>query len=115
MRATRRTPGPATASGAWGRREIGAAGSIAYPARHAVARRAKAGRWADDAVARVVELVREDSLQATGRYTDVKNAIAAEPDVVDRGGHWPALVRFVLSVAAGVSRPFVVETRLLPA
>ena len=33
------------------------------------------GRWADDAVARVVELVREDSLQATGRYTDVKNAI----------------------------------------
>jgi hypothetical protein len=76
MRATRRTPGPATASGAWGRREIGAAGSIAYPARHAVARRAKAGRWADDAVARVVELVREDSLQATGRYTDVKNAIA---------------------------------------
>ena len=75
MRATRRTPGPATASGAWGRREICAAGSIAYPARHAVARRAKAGRWADDAVARVVELVREDSLQATGRYTDVKNAI----------------------------------------
>ena len=75
MRATRRTPGPATASGAWGRREICAAGSIAYPARHAVARSAKAGRWADDAVARVVELVREDSLQATGRYTDVKNAI----------------------------------------
>jgi len=34
------------------------------PARHAVARSAKAGRWADDAVARVVELVREDSLQA---------------------------------------------------
>ena len=61
--------------GSMGRREIGAAGSIAYPARHAVARRAKAGRWADDAVARVVELVREDSLQATGRYTDVKNAI----------------------------------------
>ena len=51
-------------------------GSIAYPARHAVARSAKAGRWADDAGARVVELVREDSLQATGRYTDVKNAIA---------------------------------------
>jgi len=67
--------GPATASGAWGRREICAAGSIAYAARHAVARRAKAGRWADDAVARVVELVREDSLQAAGRYTDVKNAI----------------------------------------
>ena len=78
MRATRRTPGPATASGAWGRREIGAAGSIAYPARHAEARRAKAGRWADDAGARVVELVREDSLQATGRYTDVKDAINHE-------------------------------------
>ena len=30
------------------------------------------------AVARVVELVREDSLQATGRYTDVKNAIESE-------------------------------------
>ena len=33
------------------------------------------GRRADDAVARVVELVREDSLQATGRYSDVKNAV----------------------------------------
>jgi hypothetical protein len=50
-------------------------GSIAYPARHAEARSAKAGREVDDAVARVVELVREDSLQATGRYSDVKNAV----------------------------------------
>jgi len=67
--------GPATASGAWDRREVGAVGSIAYPARHAEARSAKAGRGVDDAVARVVELVREDSLQATGRYSDVKNAV----------------------------------------
>ena len=92
MRATRRTPRPATASGAWGRREICAVGSIAYPARHAVAPSAKAGRWADDAVARVVELVREDSLQATGRYTDVKNAI---------GGGW--LVEVTVLYAAGSS------------
>ena len=41
------------------------------------------GRWADDAGARVVELVREDSLQATGRYTDVKNAIGLAHLLVD--------------------------------
>ena len=50
-------------------------GSVAYPARHAEARSAKAGRGLDDAVARVVELVREDSLQATVLYSDVKNAV----------------------------------------
>ena len=33
------------------------------------------GRWADDAVARVVELVREHSLQATGPCRDVNNAV----------------------------------------
>jgi len=78
MRATRRTPGPATASGAWGRREIYAAGSIAYPARHAVAPSAKAGRWADDAVAHarhfvpVVELKPIGSSVTVCRYFDAR-------------------------------------------
>ena len=65
MRATRCTPGPAIASGAWGRREVGAVGSIAYSV---------AGRQMR--VPASSSLVRERSLQVAGPYREVKSAVA---------------------------------------